>query len=637
MTAAGKDRKLAEEIRRRLEEGLGSGSAAAFALVRDGELLCSAAAGTLAEDGSPCGTEDLFNIGSVSKVFCAAAVMKLRDTGTADPDTPLCELLPRFVMRDERYRKITLRMCLNHSTGLPGTLLKDAYADRSDRCGRFADTLFRCLAETGLKAEPGSRSVYCNDGFDLACAAVSEVSGLSYTAFLKKHLAAPLGIRSLCTPEDFPDGFRLVTRRGFGREYLYSLGSGGIAMRVEDCARFGWSFLCPGEILSAASAAEMAVPQRLAADPADAAMRYGLGWDDVAFTCPELDLGPGALLKSGGTPSFISYLLVSPALRLSAAISATRDIGRHVLPFFLKLLAFALGAEETAAVRPEREAPAQPRPLPDALAARFSGTYFSSLCVYRASFEDGCLVLSRLAENGRTACGEPAPFDGEGFRGVFDGEAVRFSFTSLNGTDYLNVIRPYKGLSQIAEKPGALPPADPAWAARDGRRYLLESGHNWDISVGSTVAGLELRTFRDSGVVLAKIYGMAGSFSVIPAAARDADAASMFLTASEGGRNQFELTVSREDGREHLHCAGYSFLETDAVPAFVEDAPLTGPEDGCACFRIRERVKLPSPHGGTRIILLDGGLHVTADSRVTRLPETADAGYLIVLSDAPQP
>ena len=46
------------------------------------------AAGRRAEDGSPCGTEDLFNIGSVSKVFCAAAVMKLRETGAADPDAP---------------------------------------------------------------------------------------------------------------------------------------------------------------------------------------------------------------------------------------------------------------------------------------------------------------------------------------------------------------------------------------------------------------------------------------------------------------------------------------------------------------------------------------------------------------------
>lgn len=60
----------------------------------------------------------MYGIGSVSKMFGAVAVMQLVDEGKIDLDTPLIHYIPDFEMADERYKAITARMLLNHTSGI---------------------------------------------------------------------------------------------------------------------------------------------------------------------------------------------------------------------------------------------------------------------------------------------------------------------------------------------------------------------------------------------------------------------------------------------------------------------------------------------------------------------------------------
>lgn len=55
------------------------------------------------------------NIGSVSKVFTAAAVMQLVEEKKLVSDKPVVDYLPDFTMADSRYKDITVRMLLNHT------------------------------------------------------------------------------------------------------------------------------------------------------------------------------------------------------------------------------------------------------------------------------------------------------------------------------------------------------------------------------------------------------------------------------------------------------------------------------------------------------------------------------------------
>lgn len=66
----------------------------------------------------PSDSMPLYGVGSVSKVYTAAAAMSLVQEGRLDLDEPVVTYLPEFTMADARFRDITMRMLLNHSSGL---------------------------------------------------------------------------------------------------------------------------------------------------------------------------------------------------------------------------------------------------------------------------------------------------------------------------------------------------------------------------------------------------------------------------------------------------------------------------------------------------------------------------------------
>jgi len=82
------------------------------------------------EKSLPVDKYTLFNMGSVSKVYVATAIMLLVDGGKVKLDAPAVTYLPEFTMLDERYKDITVRMLLNHSSGLPGTVGPNSFGYR---------------------------------------------------------------------------------------------------------------------------------------------------------------------------------------------------------------------------------------------------------------------------------------------------------------------------------------------------------------------------------------------------------------------------------------------------------------------------------------------------------------------------
>lgn len=173
-----------------------------YALIDNGKLILSGQAGKNDMEGEQPLTKDtLYGIGSVSKMYATAAVMKLVDEGKVDLDAPVVNYVPDFKMKDERYKRITPRMLLNHSSGLQGSTLSNAFLF-NDNDTYAHDTLLQQLSNQSLKADPGSFSVYCNDGFTLAEILVERVSGMSFTEFLHQRLTEPLKMNHTKTPQD---------------------------------------------------------------------------------------------------------------------------------------------------------------------------------------------------------------------------------------------------------------------------------------------------------------------------------------------------------------------------------------------------------------------------------------------------
>ena len=131
-------------------------TAISYAIMVDGEIWCADTLGT--SEGKPATNDHTFNVGSISKILCTTAVMQQVEQGKMDLDEPICTYLPDFWMPDARYKKITLRHCLNHSCALPGTQWKHFYTPEMTE--EDIDTYYRevyyYLAHSWMKAEPGT-------------------------------------------------------------------------------------------------------------------------------------------------------------------------------------------------------------------------------------------------------------------------------------------------------------------------------------------------------------------------------------------------------------------------------------------------------------------------------------------------
>ena len=121
----------------------GGADSVRYALWEDGAITAQGGWGVYSKTENRALTEDiLYGIGSVSKTYTAAAVLTLAQDGKLELEDPVTEYLPGFTMADERYEDITVRMLLDHSSGLMGDSTRDAFL--------FGDT------DESAAAEPAS-------------------------------------------------------------------------------------------------------------------------------------------------------------------------------------------------------------------------------------------------------------------------------------------------------------------------------------------------------------------------------------------------------------------------------------------------------------------------------------------------
>lgn len=301
-----------------------------YALIDDGEIVISGQSGTYSKSSDVQLTkEHMYGIGSVSKVFTSAAVMQLVEQGKIKLDSPVVNYIPEFKMADQRYKDITVRMLLNHSSGLMGSSFRNAFLfDDNDTMNM--DNLLKELKTQRLKAAPGEYSVYCNDGFSLAQLVVERVSGNSFTEFIKKNFSDALSMTNTKTPLDDFDKEQLAKAYVAGSytalpvESVNAIGAGGIYSTAEDMCQFSKIFMYGTEdtVLSDTTAKAMANGEYLLGQwypDEDSIVSYGLGWDSVN-TYPFTQYGIKALVKGGDTTAYHSSLIVLPEEGMAMAV-----------------------------------------------------------------------------------------------------------------------------------------------------------------------------------------------------------------------------------------------------------------------------------------------------------------------------
>ena len=129
-------------------------------------------------------TNSKFWIGSMTKGFTAAAILKLQERGRLSVRDTLGKFF-RDVPADKR--RITVHELLTHTAGMSGTGAAAGISDRS--------SAVRAILTKPLAYQPGKGYTYINDDYQLLAAIVEIVSGKSWEDFVFSELLKPPGMR----------------------------------------------------------------------------------------------------------------------------------------------------------------------------------------------------------------------------------------------------------------------------------------------------------------------------------------------------------------------------------------------------------------------------------------------------------
>jgi CubicO group peptidase (beta-lactamase class C family) len=166
----------------------------------------------------------IFEAGSVSKQFTAAAVLLLAREGKLSLDDPVRQYVPEL---PDYGAPLTIRHMLTHTSGLRdwGSVAGIAGWPRTTRVHTHAHVLDIASRQRALNFPPGTRYSYSNTGYNLAAIIVSRVSGQSFAEFSRARIFEPLGMTSTSWRDDH-------TRVVRGRAIAYSAASNGYRLNM---------------------------------------------------------------------------------------------------------------------------------------------------------------------------------------------------------------------------------------------------------------------------------------------------------------------------------------------------------------------------------------------------------------------
>ncbi len=299
------------ELDAMLAEQVEDGFAGSVVVAQGDEVLHLAGYGLAdRESGAPFEPGTVSTIGSLTKQFTGASILKLQEHGRLSVDDPTGRF---FADAPADKSDITIHQLLTHTAGLPPALGSDEeYVGRED--------YLAAVWQTELRSRPGDRHEYSNVGYSLLAAIVELRSGMSYEGFLRREFLEPLAMRHT--------GYRLADWSGapvaagyrgdrhFGRVIdkqthqdgfsWHLVGNGGIHSTVGDMARWVRA-LRRGEALSSESTAALFGEH---ADEGSGDSYYGYGW--VTFHLPN---GERMIGHNGGNGFFFADLNFFPQRR----------------------------------------------------------------------------------------------------------------------------------------------------------------------------------------------------------------------------------------------------------------------------------------------------------------------------------
>ena len=250
----------------------------------NGVVIEKAYGSAIREWDLPNTVETRFRIGSLSKQFTAAMILRLVDQGRLSLDARLSDILPWY--RSDTGSRVTVMHLLNHTSGIDRAGIRDIFGEsRAARISLREEVETFCSGE--LEWEPGENFAYNNSGYLILSAIVENICGMSFADAFSSLILDPAGLANT----GLSDSRSLVPRmaRGYDRgvdgislplfvEPALASGAGGAYSTVGDI--YLWDrCLYTDKVLSDSSRELMFTPGMGS---------YGCGWFII-----EMPVGPG--------------------------------------------------------------------------------------------------------------------------------------------------------------------------------------------------------------------------------------------------------------------------------------------------------------------------------------------------------
>lgn len=186
---------------------------AAFAVIRGTDTLAFGAHGLadVAAWRAPTAST-IYEIGSITKQFTSAAIMKLVDQGKVKLDDDLSQYVPQFPLQGKR---VTIRHLLNHTSGIRSYTSSPEW-QKTWATPLSPDAIIKFVAADSFDFAPGSAYRYNNTGYVLLGMVIEKASGQKYANYLDAQFFKPLGMRqtSYCPSKTTNPAFALGYSKG---------------------------------------------------------------------------------------------------------------------------------------------------------------------------------------------------------------------------------------------------------------------------------------------------------------------------------------------------------------------------------------------------------------------------------------
>lgn len=144
------------------------------------------------ENKIPADPNSLFKIASISKLYTAVAATKLVKEQRLSFDKSLADYLPELTGRIENAEEITLRMMIQHRSGIPNFTDNPAYWENEQENGNNA---LDFALDLPASFKPNEGYEYSNTNYLLLRRIMDDVLGYSHNQYIKEEILIPLELK----------------------------------------------------------------------------------------------------------------------------------------------------------------------------------------------------------------------------------------------------------------------------------------------------------------------------------------------------------------------------------------------------------------------------------------------------------